>query len=498
MKRRLLGAVLVGTGSAFLLVATAGDYGLTWDEPTYVAIANHVTRWFSGLRCPGAIALFEPQRLHEDWPFATRANRNLPVPILVSIAGHSASERWLPPPESYRLGHCLLMALTLGVLFGCLDASRGPEAAVVGAASLLLMPQAFAHAHFDATDVPVSCFWVLATLAWLRPASSRRADGLTALVVGLGLASKATFALLPAVLALHMVLFRQWQLWRRGLALLLLSPIVMLAFCPMWWPHPLASEGGYLWRVLHASAHWKIDLYYLGRSYVENYPWHNGFVLLAVGTPPWTLALAVFGACFALYRRDPSGGVWTLGALTLPLLRVLPSSAAHDGMRLMMPSLFCLAPLAACGFADVCALLGPLRLKAAARWAMIATLLALGVRAIASMHPYEVSYYSEAIGGLPGASRLGFEVTYWFDALTPQALREIEDRLPEGARVWTAPHYTGYRLLRKWGAWRPDLASEDSDEDPDYALHLDADYLILYTRKGYLERVPFLHETLET
>jgi hypothetical protein len=73
-------------------------------------------------------------------------------------------------------------------------------------------------------------------------------------------------------------------------------------------------------------------------------------------------------------------------------------------------------------------------------------------------------------------------VSYWFDALTPKALEEIQSFLPEGALVETAPRYTGYPLLREWGFWRRDLKAED--EHPQY--------LILYSRRGYFSQIPRL------
>ena len=114
-----------------------------------------------------------------------------------------------------------------------------------------------------------------------------------------------------------------------------------------------------------------------------------------------------------------------------------------------------------------------------ARCLLIVVLLAASVAAIVSMHPYEMSYYSEVIGGLPGAVRLGFEVSYWFDAYTPAALQEVQARLPPGARVWTFPPYAGYDLLREWGLWRTDLAGPDPG-DTNFA-----DYLVLYSRLGW-------------
>jgi hypothetical protein len=80
---------------------------------------------------------------------------------------------------------------------------------------------------------------------------------------------------------------------------------------------------------------------------------------------------------------------------------------------------------------------------------------------------------------------LGFEVSYWFDAYSPRALQEVQERLPQGARVWTFPRYPGYALLREWGLWRRDLVDGDIGE---------ADYLVLYSRKSRFYALPGIEE----
>src|SRR5437870_5450320 len=110
MKNRIAAAVVVALATAVLLVATAGDYGLTLDEPTYVTGADRVESWFAGLwGPPGARDSFRDERLQESWVFARPQNYNLPVPVLLSSLGHQISHRWLAPLRSYRFGHCLLM-----------------------------------------------------------------------------------------------------------------------------------------------------------------------------------------------------------------------------------------------------------------------------------------------------------------------------------------------------------------------------------------------------
>jgi hypothetical protein len=469
-------ALLVGAVSAAALLATAGDYGIAEDETVYIGLADRLSGWFHGLVDPGPPSVaesFSDARLRESWVFAVGYNRNLPLPVLLSCLGHRLTRGWVSLFASYRIGHCLLMAATVGIVFGAFASSHGFAVASVVAGSLLLMPPLFGYAHFAAMDMPLSCFWILTILGWLRSETSRGMALLTALACGLGLATKATFLLLPALLLLWTLVCRRWSWWRAGLIVLGVAPLVTLALCPMWWAAPLARPLHFVLKeFLHTDLIWNFDTYYLGEVYPGHLPWHNAIVLPAVSVPPWTLALALVAALSWFWTWDAALGLWLMAAAVVPALRLLPQCPAHDGIRLMLPSIACLAPLAGLGFAVLIrrwSLLGSGRGRAL----LAAAVVALNARAVVAMHPFELSYYSEAVGGLAGAARLGFEVTFWSDAMTPQVLQEIQDRLPPRAKIVLFPSMQARTLLRQWKFWRSDLAFSPGVED--------ADYLVLYS-----------------
>jgi hypothetical protein len=54
-------------------------------------------------------------------------------------------------------------------------------------------------------------------------------------------------------------------------------------------------------------------------------------------------------------------------------------------------------------------------------------------------HPCQLSHYSLLVGGLAGAERLGFEVSYWGDAVGEPLLRQAAAR-SEGQPILLAPH----------------------------------------------------------
>ena len=70
-RTRILAAVGVFAATAAILIATAGDYGLTLDEPVYIVSAKQVSAWLQGLLGePGFAASFHDGELQKRWVFA--------------------------------------------------------------------------------------------------------------------------------------------------------------------------------------------------------------------------------------------------------------------------------------------------------------------------------------------------------------------------------------------------------------------------------------------
>ena len=49
---------------------------------------------------------------------------------------------------------------------------------------------------------------------------------------------------------------------------------------------------------------------------------------------------------------------------------------------------------------------------------------------IARSHPHYLSTYNLLVGGPSGAEKLGFETTYWLDAVTPDILQAVNREVP--------------------------------------------------------------------
>ena len=148
-------------------------------------------------------------------------------------------------------------------------------------------------------------------------------------------------------------------------------------------------------------------------------------------TPVGFLALAIVGGCRAVARRvtEPFGllvlGHWAF----LLVLRALPHTPGHDGVRLFLPAFGVLAILAGLGAAT------RRRAVGAMGAGVVVAALVEGAASVAVMMPVPLSYYSPIVGGLPGAARLGMEPTYYWDALTDDALDCLNAHTPPGQTV---------------------------------------------------------------
>ena len=69
------------------------------------------------------------------------------------------------------------------------------------------------------------------------------------------------------------------------------------------------------------------------------------------------------------------------------------------------------------------------------RAALAGLVLASAAFALFRVHPYELSYYNELVGGPRGAWKRGFELTYWYDAFNDPMIDDLNRLLPLHARV---------------------------------------------------------------
>ena len=222
-------------------------------------------------------------------------------------------------------------------------------------------------------------------------------------------------------------------------AILAFAPLVGWLGNPAWWRETLPRLAHYsMLSTDREGALPDIHILYLGQIYNFSLPWHNAWVLLAITVPVSILAAATLGLVFGLgkARRDRIPLYFLVHMITLPIVRML-DTPAHDGVRLFLPTFFFLAAFAgwgAVGIADGLARL--VRAPATpARALMAALVLVPAGWQLVKVHPFELSYYNELIGGPRGAWKAGFELAYWWDAFNDRTIAELNERLPRDATV---------------------------------------------------------------
>ena len=174
-----------------------------------------------------------------------------------------------------------------------------------------------------------------------------------------------------------------------------------------------------------------------------------GYLLLA-GVGVW--------AAIRKWRTESTGVLvvahWTL----LMVLRAMPHVPGHDGVRLFLPAFGLLALLGGLGARQLFDWSG--------RWAKVAITAALaeGAISVAVMMPVPISYFSPLVGGLPGAAKLGMEPTYYWDALSSDALRWMTEHTLPNRTIETRDFARSWLYLRRTGELPRQLARIDRGE----------------------------------
>lgn len=256
-------------------------------------------------------------------------------------------------------------------------------------------------------------------------------------------------------------------------AILAFAPVVGWLGNPAWWRETLTRlTHYYMLNTDRRGSLPDIRILYDGRIYEFSLPWHNGWVLLGITVPVAILTASLLGLIYAFrnMRRDLIPLYFVVHLAALPVMRMFPTPA-HDGVRLFLPTFFFLAAMAGWGavwLADGFSRLARAKSLLPLRIVVAALVLAPSAWQLVKIHPYELSYYNELIGGPRNAWRAGFELTYWYDAFNPPTIDAVNAKLPPNARVDLMNEKTNpmtFGELQALGGLRADIVFGASEID---------------------------------
>ena len=475
-------AGLCGGLAALLVLATLADPGITIDEPldvrpgrTYLAtLQTRGWRFFD----PAVIdSVFRDNAEHPPlgrWLLGLASTLGQPFEVLLSGG---------PDPVGlYVVAGRVAPALAFGVLVGVVTLAAGRAgrrpAGLVAGLSLILMPRVFAHAHLAALDTFISLFFTLALVGFLWASRQPRwilAMALAGLLWGLALLTKIHAWFVPPLVLVWVI--TQLPIRRAIPAYLVWLATGFLVFFLGWpwlWADPLGRLSAYLGT---GVARVSIRVLYFGTTYADrDVPWHYPWVYFLVTVPVGLLGLAAWGTIQGWF--DPAYRAVTrfwVASILIFLILFSTGVAVYDGERLFLIVFPALAILVGQGFGFVWN-----RARRAGRVVLIGFVFAQATGLI-WMHPFGLSYYNLLVGGLPGAERLGLELTYWGDAVDDVLLDRLASEARPGqtaALVPTlAPNQGKIATTRRLA--RMPLVIEDGEQAAT------ADFLVVSRRSAY-------------
>jgi hypothetical protein len=406
----------------------------------------------------------------------------------------------------------ILVSFMVGLLYWLIAELYGLAAGLATAAALLTMPRFFFHSHLAALDMPATCAVVFVTFLFWKTKDnlSWKWTLILGLVWGLAFATKVNAVFVPAILFLWALIFRRkLRLLVRIVVMTLIGIPFAFAIWPWIYPDITPRVMSYLGFV--TVEHWKIAQWYLGKLYMPP-PWHFPFVMVWAVVPLTLTVLYWIGIARAGWKwreADSLGGLLFLNAL-MPLLALTTGkSMVYDNERLLMHVFPFLAALAGIGFGWI--MIG---IQQAAdrmqrpRWAVPVTVLAVLLvflpqsMDLVRLYPHLLSYYSETVGGIPGAARLGLETTYWCETYAA-AIPYLNEHAQPGDMIWVDPlsqnvmvYYQVHGRLRSdvkiayspYAPTWPFVYAEYGPPTP--AEHFTSDFIVLQYRQTLMGSTP--------
>ncbi|MEE2902235.1 MAG: glycosyltransferase family 39 protein [Myxococcota bacterium] len=478
------------------LCFTHKNAALTDDDDYYIPAGISYVAWL------GKAVTFQPEAFKKKTiDAAYKINKEHP-PFAKYVFGlsHFSLRGVLGPSDSARFGAILFSSLIVALLcflavfhFGT---KSGLRIAAFSSLMLLALPRFNLHSHVATLDVPVAAMYLFAATMVLYAERSKRAAIWAGPVFGLATATKlnAPFLLLAYI---PFIIFTRVSELRNSpssprpatipsglrlipfpaalLSMATLGPLVFFAIWPWMWTDTVARVKEYI--AFHAN-HYGIHFLYFGQVHTDApyAPWHAPFVMAASTIPLVTSAFAVFAVIRAWpliqSRLTKSSQVdekqrmrsdlllfLILNSLTTISLVAFAGTPIYGGEKLFMPffPFWCL--LAGIGVNHLYEALQSVVRNKTLKLALVTLFCSSGFFYQWRYFGYELSQYNALVGGVRGATALGFERQY-YDLAHRDLVDWLSENGPKNLKVHFLPNNWEYVRTYKWYRRGKDLRSD--------------------------------------
>jgi hypothetical protein len=483
----LPGALFVG--SFLIVIITARDYGVVWDEPAYFHATDLHMGWIADfVEAPGAklTALLSDNVIAATWHWNPYNVPHPPFSRIISGIAHL----WLYPSldkfVSYRAAPALFFAVLLTVTYLWLKELFGELTGIFSAMAILLMPNLFAFAHMAVTDLPLASFWFVTTYAFWKGIKNWVWSIVLGVVWGFALATKFPAVLIPIPLVVWAQIFQRNRYTNNIFTMLFVAPIIMVAIQPYLWHATGVRVLEFLYEGISRGyrPETNFGVAFFGRTLLSSQlPWYYSFFIVGITTPEPFLVLAVIGIVSLAWssKQRATLMLFFFSGTFIMSLGMLPGAVLHDGVRQLLSSLPFIAALAGAGFHFLfkflvragsshlqAARLGLTKLKIAAF--LLLLLCFSPFLDVYLSHPFQLSYYNRLVGGLPGAYHLGLETSYFMEAFTPKFLQMLNEKLPPHAIINASWANFMFRFYQSEMRLREDIQITDGQTFQFYIL----------------------------
>jgi 4-amino-4-deoxy-L-arabinose transferase-like glycosyltransferase len=483
--------LLLCVGYVSLLMHTAGAIGLSRDEGIYVDAAQRYAGWVELLLHDRARAL---EQTSIDATFQVNHEHPPLMKLLFGLGylAHLKSGVFATDSTAFRFAGMLSAGLLVWLIYVFGARVYGRNAGLFAAFAYALLPRPFYHAHLDAFDVPIALASTAVVYAYYRSLRDPRFAVVTGIAFGLALLTKHNSWILPGVFAIHFA-WCAWLEWRSRkrtgvrnmslvpywlLAMGTLGPLIFIGGWPWLWHDTLVRLNSYGAFHLH---HEYYNIEYFGVNYFwPPFPSSYAWIMTLFTVPLTTLVLGIGGLVYEVQaaafrpKQDPTQTtVLMLGALLAPLLIIsLPSTPIFGGTKHWFSAYPMLALFAGRAFQALTAAL-PVRggrTRVALAWGAGAWLLAPAALETAHSHPFALSHYTVAAGGVPGAAEKGMNRQFW-GFTTRSLVPYLRSTLPHGGTLYICDTiYWAFEMLIRDGLLPATFRPTGEIARADYAL----------------------------